>query len=231
MPFEYQFPDPRTADPDGLLAAGGDLSIESLLTAYSNGIFPWYDENSPILWWSPDPRLILFPEKLVISGSLKQRIRSKVYSVRTDHNFEGVIRHCASVKRNGQKGTWITDEMTTAYINLHRAGFAHSFETYHNEQLVGGLYGVSLGRAFFGESMFYLMADASKVALLSLVNWCLRHKFMFIDAQQSTPHLKSMGAEEMTRNNFLCLLKDALKFPTLKGKWNSDRNDLVLKNK
>jgi len=219
MPFEYLFPDPCTADPDGLLAAGGDLSIESLITAYSNGIFPWYDENSPILWWSPDPRLVLFPEKLIISTSLKQRIRSGIFTVRTDHNFEEVIRHCASVKRNGQDGTWITDDMTRAYINLHRAGFAHSFETYHQGKLVGGLYGVSLGRAFFGESMFYFMADASKVALHSLADWAIRNKFMFIDAQQSTAHLKSMGAEEMARDDFLSLLKDALKFPTLKGKW------------
>jgi leucyl/phenylalanyl-tRNA---protein transferase len=219
MSFEYQFPDPRTADPDGLLAAGGDLSVESLLTAYSLGIFPWYDENSPILWWSPDPRLVLLPDHFKVSGSLQQRIRSGIYSVQTDRDFAGVIRHCASVKRNDQHGTWITEAMTAAYIKLHQAGFAHSFETYYEDNLVGGLYGVSLGRAFFGESMFYHMRDASKVALHGLVTWSLQHNFLFIDAQQSTAHLKSMGAEEIEREIFLNMLQDALKYETLKGKW------------
>lgn len=219
MSFEYQFPDPRTADSDGLLAAGGDLSIESLITAYSQGIFPWYNDDSPILWWSPDPRLVLFPEKFSVSASLKQRIRNGSFTVRIDNDFKGVIKHCASVRRNGQDGTWITDAMIAAYINLHHAGFAHSFETYHHDRLVGGLYGVSLGKAFFGESMFYLMRDASKVALHSLVNWSIEHGFIFIDAQQSTSHLKSMGGEEIERDNFLMLLKEALKSPTLKGKW------------
>ena len=219
MPFEYQFPDPRTADPDGLLAAGGDLSIESLLTAYSQGIFPWYNEQSPILWWSPDPRLVLFPAEFKISASLKQRIRSNMYTVKTDNNFEQVIRYCAGTKRNYQKGTWITEDMIGAYCALHRAGFAHSFETYHGADLVGGLYGISLGRAFFGESMFYLMRDASKVALHSLVDWAAGHEFLFIDAQQSTSHLKSMGAREIPRDEFLQLLKKALEFNTLRGKW------------
>ena len=219
MSFEYQFPDPRTADPDGLLAAGGDLSIESLVTAYSQGIFPWYDKQSPILWWSPDPRLILFPGKFKLSASLKQRIRSGVYTVVADHDFEGVIRKCASIRRDGQNGTWISEAMINAYINLHHAGIAHSFEAYYNNELVGGLYGVSLGKAFFGESMFYIMRDASKVALQSLVTWSIRHDFLFIDAQQSTSHLKSLGAEEIEREEFLKLLKKALQFPTIKGKW------------
>jgi leucyl/phenylalanyl-tRNA---protein transferase len=219
MPFEYQFPDPRTADPDGLLAAGGDLSIESLVTAYSQGIFPWYDKQSPILWWSPDPRLVLFPGRFKFSASLKQRIRSGKYTVMTDNDFEGVIRGCASMQRDGQDGTWITEAMIRAYTNLHYEGIAHSFETYHQGKLVGGLYGVSLGRAFFGESMFYLMRDASKVAFQSLVDWTVRHDFLFIDAQQSTSHLKSLGAEEIEREEFLKLLQEALKYPTIKGKW------------
>lgn len=223
MSFEYQFPDPRTADPDGLLAAGGDLSVESLLTAYSQGIFPWYDKQSPILWWSPDPRLVLFPEKFRQSASLKQRIRSGIYTVKTDHDFEGVIRRCATAKRGGQTGTWITEAMVKAYTDLHRAGFAHSFETYCGGKLVGGLYGVSLGRAFFGESMFYHMRDASKVALQSLIDWSVKHEFLFIDAQQSTAHLKSLGAEDIDREVFLKLLKEALKYPTLKGKWRNSR--------
>jgi leucyl/phenylalanyl-tRNA--protein transferase len=221
MPFEYQFPDPRTADADGLLAVGGDLSIESLLTAYSSGIFPWFDQFSPILWWSPDPRLVLLPEKFKITDSLKQRIRSRQYTVLIDHDFKEVIRQCALVKRNGQDGTWITKDMIHAYILLHQAGFAHSFETWHKGNLVGGLYGVSLGRAFFGESMFFHRTDASKVALHALVEWSLQHNFLFIDAQQSTSHLKSLGAEEMSRNSFLKLLKEALRFETVKGIWSN----------
>jgi len=220
MPYEYQFPDARTADHDGLLAAGGDLSIESLVTAYSQGIFPWYNQDSPILWWSPDPRLVLFPLKFSFSASLKQRIHSGIYSVEIDNDFEGVIRQCASVQRHGQDGTWITEAMIIAYINLHHAGLAHSFETYHEDKLVGGLYGVSLGKAFFGESMFYNMRDASKVALYSLVTWAIKHDFHFIDAQQSSTHLKSLGAEEIERDVFLNMLKKALRHETLKGKWN-----------
>jgi leucyl/phenylalanyl-tRNA--protein transferase len=225
MSFEYQFPDPRTADADGLLAAGGDLSIESLVTAYSQGIFPWYDKHSPILWWSPDPRLVLFPARFKISDSLKQRIRSGKYEVRTDCDFKAVIGHCAETRRKGQRGTWITDEMKNAYIDLHHEGLAHSFETYHEGELVGGLYGVSLGRAFFGESMFHLKTDASKIALSALVKWALDHEFHFIDAQQSTSHLKSMGAEEVHRTEFLDLLNEATKFPTLRGKWRLGQRD------
>jgi leucyl/phenylalanyl-tRNA--protein transferase len=219
MPFEYQFPDPRTAEADGLLAVGGDLSISSLVTAYSQGIFPWFSQDSPILWWSPDPRLVLFPEKFRITDSLKQRIRNGNYTLQIDHSFEEVIRSCATVERNGQNGTWITGEMITAYIDLHHAGIAHSFETWHQGKLVGGLYGVSLGRAFFGESMFFNQRDASKIALYALVRWALAHDFLFIDAQQSTAHLKSLGAEEISRVAFLKLLKDAMKSETLKGKW------------
>ncbi len=219
MPLEYQFPDPCSADPDGLLAVGGDLNVESLITAYSQGIFPWYDEHSPILWWSPDPRLVLFPKKFRISSSLRQRIRSKTYEIRTDTDFEGVIRNCAAVKRNGQHGTWITEEMIQAYISLHQTGLAHSFETYCDGKLVGGLYGVSLGRAFFGESMFYHMRDASKVALCKLVEWAVQHEFHFIDAQQSTAHLQSLGAEEISRIQFMKLLREALNYETLKSRW------------
>ena len=219
MSFEYQFPDPRTADADGLLAAGGDLSIESLVTAYSRGIFPWYDSHSPILWWSPDPRLVLFPSRFNMSDSLKQRIRSEKYVVRTDSKFEDVINHCAEIRRKGQRGTWITDEMKSAYVNLHHEGLAHSFETFYNGELAGGLYGVSLGKAFFGESMFHLKTDASKIAMAALVKWSVDHDFHFIDAQQSTAHLKSMGAEEIRRAKFLKILEEAIRFPTLKGRW------------
>ena len=219
MPFEYQFPDPKTAEADGLLAVGGDLSVASLVTAYSKGIFPWFEDNSPILWWSPDPRLVLFPSKFKISTSLKQRIKSDQYTIKVDSDFEQVINLCATVRRNGQDGTWITDNMINAYIELHSNGLAHSFETWHKGELAGGLYGVSLGKAFFGESMFYRMPDASKVALCALVEWTTRHDFHFIDAQQSTAHLKSMGAEEISRNAFLKLLNEALKHETIKGIW------------
>jgi len=222
MPFEYQFPDPRKAEADGLLAVGGDLSIESLLTAYSRGIFPWYDDHSPILWWSPDPRLILLPSKFKISESLKQTIRKGRYTNRIDSDFQFVIQQCADVYRKDQNGTWLTQEMIKAYINLHEAGYAHSFETWYNDNLVGGLYGVSLGKAFFGESMFHLMRDASKIALYELVNWTSAHDFHFIDAQQSTSHLISLGAEEVTRNSFLKMLEKALLYDTLRGKWNTN---------
>jgi leucyl/phenylalanyl-tRNA---protein transferase len=220
MAFEYQFPDPRSADPDGLLAAGGDLSIRSLVTAYSQGIFPWYSDQSPILWWSPDPRLVLFPERFVISDSLAQRIRNGGFVVTVDRNFEAVIKICSQIKRKEQDGTWITPEMTDAYIRLHRAGLAHSFETWHGEELIGGLYGVSLGKAFFGESMFHQKPDASKIALCALVKWCVKHEFHFIDAQQSTTHLKSLGAIDVSRNEFLELLDKALQSKTLTGQWN-----------
>ncbi len=219
MSFEYQFPDPRTADADGLLAAGGDLSIESLVTAYSRGIFPWYDKRSPILWWSPDPRLVLYPSRFKMSDSLKQRIRTGKYEVKIDSDFEAVIGYCAETRRKGQRGTWITDEMRQAYIALHNEGLAHSFETWYEGEMAGGLYGVSLGKAFFGESMFHLKTDASKIALAALVKWSVDNEFHFIDAQQSTSHLKSMGAEEINRDKFLELLGDAIKFPTMMGKW------------
>jgi leucyl/phenylalanyl-tRNA--protein transferase len=223
MSFEYQFPDPRTADPDGLLAAGGDLSLQSLLTAYSHGIFPWYDDNSPILWWSPDPRLVLFPENFKISSSLRQTLRHGNFLIQCDQNFELVIEQCATTPRKGESGTWITREMKEAYVNLHREGFAHSFETYHNNRLVGGLYGVSLGSAFFGESMFFHTRDASKLALCGLVQFCLDHHFMFIDAQQSTTHLISMGSKEISRDAFLKILHQALQSHTLRGKWTFKR--------
>ncbi|HLO57211.1 MAG TPA: leucyl/phenylalanyl-tRNA--protein transferase [Bacteroidales bacterium] len=220
MPFTYQFPDPATADHDGLLAVGGDLSQESLITAYSQGIFPWFTENSPILWWSPDPRMVLFPSKFILTDSLRQSIKNSGFTVRIDSDFASVIEHCEKAPRKGQDGTWITKEMKQAYINLHKKGLAHSFETWHNDELAGGLYGVSLGRAFFGESMFYLKRDASKFALYALTQWCLSHEFHFIDAQQSTSHLKSLGAEDIPRHLFLKLLKEALKFETIANNWN-----------
>ncbi len=213
------FPDPSLADPEGLLAVGGDLSVERLLLAYSMGIFPWYSDGQPILWWSPDPRMILYPDKLHVSKSLKRVIKSEKYDIRFDHNFRGVIEICADIKRRNQDGTWITDEMINAYCNLHEAGFAHSVESYLDGELVGGLYGVSLGKAFFGESMFTLKPDASKVALAVLSVKLIKWNFEFIDCQITTNHLKRMGAFEITRDGFLQQLHKALQKETHPGCW------------
>jgi leucyl/phenylalanyl-tRNA--protein transferase len=218
-PDRIIFPDPEKADADGLLAVGGNLSVNTLISAYSRGIFPWYSQEMPILWWCPDPRLVLFPRKLKISKSLRHIISQGKYRVRKDTNFEKVIEHCASIRRKGQEGTWITDEMKQAYIRLHNEGYAHSFESYYDNELAGGLYGVSLGRTFFGESMFYTMSDASKVALYYLAEQLKEWKFHFIDAQQSTSHMKMMGAEEISRNEFLRILKISMEQPTIRGKW------------
>jgi leucyl/phenylalanyl-tRNA--protein transferase len=220
--FDYIFPDPESADKEGLVAVGGDLSEKALITAYSNGIFPWYSEGSVILWWSPDPRMILFPHKFRISHSLSQKIKQHKFEIEIDKNFESVIHHCAIAKRKKQSGTWITPEMQQAYTKLHLNGYAHSVETYYHGHLVGGLYGVSLGRAFFGESMFYLMPDASKLALYYLTEQLKKWNFHFIDAQQSTTHLKNLGAEDVPRKKFLKLLKNSLQYPTKQGKWKFD---------
>ena len=213
------FPDPELSQSDGLLAAGGNLEVPTIIQAYSKGIFPWYSEGSPILWWSPDPRMVLFPKKFRISKSLQQTIHSGKFEVRFDSAFDRVIENCAMVKRKGQDDTWITGEMVVAYRRLHSEGYAHSVETYFNGDLAGGLYGVSLGRIFFGESMFYLIKDASKVALYNLVKRLITWDFDLIDAQQSTMHLKRLGADEISRKEFLGLLKKSLKKETIRGSW------------
>jgi leucyl/phenylalanyl-tRNA--protein transferase len=217
--MSYLFPDPETARPDGLLAAGGDLEPETLLEAYARGIFPWYSEGSPILWWSPDPRMLFFPGDLHISHSLRQTLRSGRYTCTFDEAFEEVIEACAHIPRKEGEGTWITPEMKEAYIRLHELGYAHSVETWYEGEMVGGLYGVSLGHAFFGESMFHRMRDASKTALWHLVQWCREKEFRFIDAQMPTEHLARLGARTVTRKDFLKLLKESLQYPTLRGKW------------
>lgn len=219
MALTVQFPDPREAENDGLVAIGGELNTEYLLAAYAQGIFPWFNRGEPILWWSPNPRMILFPENFKCSNSLMQILKSNKFSVRIDGRFEEVISKCAEVERPGQRGTWITKEMIQAYTKLHLDGFAHSVETYLNNDLVGGLYGVSLGKAFFGESMFHYVRDASKVALYYLNQLMLKWDFHFIDAQQSTSHMKKMGAVDVERDQFLSRLEKALKFPTARGKW------------
>ncbi len=219
MAAKIFFPDPETADSDGLLAAGGNLEVDTLLTAYSMGIFPWYNENSPILWWSPDPRLVLFPDCLKVSKSLRQKINQNRFQVKFDTNFEEVIGLCSDVNLRRHKGTWLTGEMINAYICLHKTGYAHSVESYFEGRLAGGLYGVSIGKVFFGESMFYLKTDASKVALYFLVELLKKMDFDFIDAQQSTSHMRRLGAEEIKRSEFLKMLKKGILYPTRVGSW------------
>lgn len=218
---ELLFPKPDFADKEGLLAVGGDLSENRLLLAYSNGIFPWYSEEQPILWWSPDPRMILFPEKFKLKKSLRKVIDSGKFEVRFDTNFTSVIDNCAGIPRIGQTNTWITDDMKKAYTNLHEKGYGHSVETYLEGKLVGGLYGLSLGGVFFGESMFHYVTDASKVALWHLVEFTKKFDFDMIDVQQETSHLKSLGANLVSRTKFLTLLNQSLKKKTLKGNWSN----------
>ncbi|MGD1076662.1 MAG: leucyl/phenylalanyl-tRNA--protein transferase [Thermodesulfovibrionales bacterium] len=216
---EISFPPTEYAEKDGLLAVGGDLSEERLLHAYSMGIFPWYSENWPILWWSPDPRLVLLPEELIVSRSLRQAIKKRKFTVTLDEAFEEVIANCAAVRRKDDEGTWITDEMMHAYIKLHHSGFAHSVESWYDGELAGGLYGISLGNAFFGESMFSVVSDASKVAFVLLVQQLREWGFAFIDCQVTTGHLLSFGAREIHRGRFLDMLKQSLQEPTRLGKW------------
>jgi len=209
------------ARPNGLLAAGGDLSSERLLAAYGAGIFPWYGEGEPILWWSPDPRMVLFPRELVVSRSLAKTLRNKSYEVRADTDFAGVIRGCAA-PRGQEPGTWITAGMIAAYERLHRLGHAHSIETWIDGRLAGGLYGVAIGRAFYGESMFTRVPDASKIALVHLVRQLDRWQFGAIDCQMQTEHLARFGARPIPRSEFSRILKDLVHYPQVTGKWTLD---------
>ena len=219
LPEEPIFPNPQEAE-DGLIAVGGDLSPIRLLTAYSEGIFPWYNPGEQILWWSPDPRLVVIPSELKIADSLRRVIKSDRFTVKFDTNFASVIGNCRNIKRKDVDGTWITDEMQNAYIELHKHGFAHSVEIYNKDrELAGGLYGVSLGKAFFGESMFSIERDASKVALYYLSELMTKWDFHFIDAQMTTEHLLRMGAKEISRDLFLEMLDSAMNFETKQGSW------------
>jgi len=210
-------------EPNGLLAAGGDLSVPRLLEAYRRGIFPWFNDGEPILWWSPDPRMVLFPDEFKISRSLKKRLAHADYEVRVDTAFTRVIQACAA-PRGEYGGTWISATMIAAYGRLHEAGYAHSFETWMDDdhggqELVGGLYGVAVGRAFFGESMFTRRNDASKIALAHLVASLKQHDFGVIDCQMNTRHLASLGAREIPRGEFSRLLQALTSLPGLPGAW------------
>jgi leucyl/phenylalanyl-tRNA--protein transferase len=212
------FPPPDHAV-EGLLAVGGDLSPERLLLAYRSGIFPWYDEGLPILWHSPDPRCVIVIEHLHVGRTLRRAIAKRTYDVRYDTAFELVIRACKQTPRRGQDGTWITDDMERAYARLHAMGYAHSVEAWEGEELVGGLYGVSLGHMFFGESMFAWRDNASKVALVALAERVKKWGFKVIDAQVPTPHTLAMGAEEWPRTEYLRVLREELAHATRRGSW------------
>jgi leucyl/phenylalanyl-tRNA---protein transferase len=214
------FPLPEMADDDGLLAVGGDLSEERLILAYSMGIFPWYSDNYPILWWSPDPRLVLLPGELKVSRSLRQTIRKGIYSFTINRAFEDVIRNCAAINRKGENGTWITEDMVSAYTALHSKGCAHSAEAWSGDELAGGLYGVIIGRAFFGESMFAKKSDASKAAFVMFVEKLAEQGVELIDCQVTTAHMKRFGARDMPRAEFMKRLKKALR----KEPWIPDIN-------
>ncbi|MDF0665055.1 MAG: leucyl/phenylalanyl-tRNA--protein transferase [Nitrospira sp.] len=214
------FPPVDRASPEGLLAVGGDLSPERLLAAYRRGIFPWYNDDQPILWWSPDPRAVLFPDKLHISRSLKRSLRLDVFTATLDTSFRNVMEQCAGPRQQyPEGGTWITGDMLDAYTRLHELGYAHSVETWQDGRLVGGLYGVALGGAFFAESMFTRVDDASKVGLVRLVRQLQAWNFHLIDCQQFSPHVMRFGAEEIPRSDFITQLNQALTLPERRGRW------------
>ncbi|MEE2829790.1 MAG: leucyl/phenylalanyl-tRNA--protein transferase [Myxococcota bacterium] len=222
LPEEHLFPDPELADDSGLLAVGGDLHPARILMGYSIGIFPWYSEGQPILWHSPDPRFVMEPERLHVSRSLKQRMRQRPFKLTLDQAFPSVIGACADIPRPWQDGTWITKDMQDAYIHLHSLGFAHSVEAWEGEELVGGLYGVSLGSVFFGESMFALRDDASKVAFVALVHQLRAWDFELIDSQVHTEHIERFGAEEIARSDYLTRLASYLQKETRQHRWSFD---------
>jgi leucyl/phenylalanyl-tRNA---protein transferase len=222
LPEAHVFPPPSHAEPDGLLAVGGDLHPRRLLLAYAHGIFPWYSEGQPILWFSPEERFVLPPEELRVGRSLRKRVKRGDYEVRLDTAFSGVVRACRETARPGQGGTWITDEMERGYGLLHHMGIAHSVEAWQNGQLVGGLYGVAVGRTFAGESMFAHASDASKVAFVWLVRQLQRWGFSLIDCQIHTEHLARFGARDIPRDDFFSVLQAGLEDGPAPGPWRFD---------
>ena len=221
---DTSFPPVESAlrDPNGLLAAGGELSTERLLAAYRRGIFPWYSSGQPVLWWSPDPRMVLFPSELKVSRSLARVVRNGNYEIRLDHAFAAVMQACAEPRR-GQEGTWISADMCTAYLRLHRLGYAHSVETWMDGELAGGLYGVAIGGMFYGESMFMRRRDASKIALVHLVHQLEARGIKMIDCQMHTGHLASLGAREIPRTEFSQRLAELIDYALPPGHWNTTR--------
>ena len=222
---ELVFPPVKNAV-DGILAVGGDLTPKRLLLAYESGIFPWFSADEPIIWWAPNPRFVLFPEQLKISKSMKSVFRKQEFTVTFDQDFKKVIQNCQKITRKGQDDTWITKDMLNAYYELHLQGFAHSVEVWKNEKLVGGLYGVSIGKCFFGESMFSTESNASKVGFITLVEKLKHFDFQLIDCQVYTEHLESLGAIEIPRKKFMDLLKIGTKFDTLTGNWSQYLTDI-----
>lgn len=217
----FGFPPLDSASPEGVLCCGGNLSPGMLLSAYRQGVFPWFDNNDPIVWWSPDPRFVLLPQELHVPRTIKKIIKKRRYELRLDSAFEQVIEACKTVPRPGQRGTWITDDMVEAYIRLHVLGYAHSVEAWSGGRLAGGLYGLSIGSAFFGESMFSLEPDASKAAFIPFV-WLLAEAgFSLIDSQVRTAHVESMGGRNVARIDYIRLLGQALGSPTLRGDWSA----------
>ena len=214
------FPDVEESTEEGIVAVGGDLSVERLILAYSRGIFPWYSsDRSPILWWSPNPRFVLFPENLIVSKSMRPYFNQNKFKVTWDQNFEDVIKNCQKIDREDQPGTWITSKMLAAYIQLHKKGYAHSVEVWLENELVGGLYGISLGKVFFGESMFAKVSNASKFGFISLVNQLKQKGFLLIDCQQETKHLESLGANAIKRKDFIDILNHNNIEETYIGSW------------
>jgi len=207
----FSFPPPEKAKHNSVVAWGGNLSPGMLLSAYEQGLFPWYGEGDPVIWHSPDPRFVIFPEKLHVSSSMKKVLRNGDFAIHIDRDFHGVISACARMERRGQSGTWITDDIIAAYTELHRLGWAHSAEAWHEGALAGGCYGIQIGNAFFGESMFALKPNASKAAFLTLARRLFDDGVRFIDCQQHTAHLESLGGEDISRREFLKLLRETLK--------------------
>lgn len=220
---DQDFPaiDSALVEPDGLLAAGGCLSSQRIINAYKQGIFPWYSPGDPILWWSPNPRLVLFPDKIVISRSLKKTLRKGKFDLSYDQAFNQVMQFCAS-PRAQETGTWITEDMYLAYTELHQLGVAHSFESWIDNELVGGLYGIAIGQVFFGESMFYKQTDASKVAFCGLVHQLSKWGYRLIDCQVHTQHLSSFGAEEINRDNFSKLIQQHCSIQPHENAWKNE---------
>jgi leucyl/phenylalanyl-tRNA---protein transferase len=216
---DFAFPDPSTADRNGIVCTGGNLSPGMLLSAYRRGIFPWFSDDEPILWWSPDPRFVLHPERLHASRTMIRILRKGRFELSLDRDFPAVIRSCSGIRRPGQRGTWITEDMIAAYVELRELGLAHSAEARVDGELVGGLYGVALGSVFFGESMFSRADDASKAAFIPLV-WRLREEgFTLVDSQVYTDHLAGLGAREIPRTEYLSLLAERISAPTRRGDW------------